>query len=139
MYPPVLVGRDRTAQNQKSGQQSDGGHRLERCAGPVHGPGDIGQHFSSDNDELRGISSIDLVRRSITLVTEAGYGVSNIDATVIAACHRHGQWAGMGSAYAEPEMRRYIGMGVRMVLAGGDLSLMMEAGTAMTKLVRGCV
>jgi 2-C-methyl-D-erythritol 2,4-cyclodiphosphate synthase len=46
--------------------------------------GDIGQHFSSDNDELRGISSMDLVRRSVTLVAEAGFGVSNIDATVIA-------------------------------------------------------
>jgi 2-keto-3-deoxy-L-rhamnonate aldolase RhmA len=59
--------------------------------------------------------------------------------TVIAACHKHGKWAGMGGAYAEPELRRYIGMGVRMVLASGDLGLMMEAGSAMTKLVRGCV
>ena len=59
--------------------------------------------------------------------------------TVIAACHKHGKWAGMGGAYNEPEYRRYIGMGVRMVLASGDLNLMMEAGTAMTRLVRGCV
>ncbi len=59
--------------------------------------------------------------------------------TVIAACHKHGKWAGMGGAYAEPELRRYIGMGVRMVLASGDLGLMMEAGSAMTKLVRDCV
>jgi len=59
--------------------------------------------------------------------------------TVIAACHKHGKWAGMGGAYNGPEYRRYIGMGVRMVLASGDLNLMMEAGTAMTRLVRGCV
>lgn len=59
--------------------------------------------------------------------------------TVIAACHKHSKWAGMGGAYYEPEYRRYIGMGVRMVLASGDLNLMMDAGTAMTRLVRGCV
>ena len=59
--------------------------------------------------------------------------------TVIAACRKHGKWAGMGGAYNEPELRRYIGMGVRMVLAGGDLGLMIQAGSATTKLVRGCV
>lgn len=59
--------------------------------------------------------------------------------TVIAACRKHGKWAGMGGAYEEPDLRRYIGMGVRMVLASGDLNLMMQAGSAMTRLVRGCV
>ena len=59
--------------------------------------------------------------------------------SVIAACHKHGKWAGMGGAYEEPELRRYIGMGVRMVLASGDLGLMMQAGSATTRLVRGCV
>lgn len=59
--------------------------------------------------------------------------------TVIAGCRKHGKWAGMGGAYAEPDLRRYIGMGVRMVLASGDLNLMMDAGRAMTSMVRWCV
>jgi 2-keto-3-deoxy-L-rhamnonate aldolase RhmA len=58
---------------------------------------------------------------------------------VTAACRRHGKWAGMGGATAEEDLRRYIGMGVRMVLAGGDLALMLQAGSRMTKLVRGCL
>ena len=59
--------------------------------------------------------------------------------TVLAACNEHDKWAGMGGAYAEEDLRRYIGMGVRMVLAGNDLGLMMQAGSAMTTLVRGCI
>ena len=59
--------------------------------------------------------------------------------TVIAACNKHGKWVGMGGATAEEDLRRYIGMGVRMVLAGGDLNLMMQAGKQTTTLVRDCV
>ena len=59
--------------------------------------------------------------------------------TVIAACRKHGKWAGMGGAYAEEHLRRYIGRGVRMVLAGSDLTLMMQAGAQMTSLVRSCL
>ena len=58
---------------------------------------------------------------------------------VVAACRAHGKWAGMGGAYAEEDLRRYIGMGVRMVLAGSDIGLMMQAGAATTALVRGCM
>jgi len=59
--------------------------------------------------------------------------------TVIAACEKHNKWSGMGGAYAEEDLRRYIGMGVRMVLAGSDLTLMMQAAAQTTALVRGCV
>jgi 2-keto-3-deoxy-L-rhamnonate aldolase RhmA len=58
---------------------------------------------------------------------------------VTAACRKHGKWAGMGGTTAEEDLRRYIGMGVRMVLSGGDLNLMIQAGTQMTTLVRDCV
>ena len=58
--------------------------------------------------------------------------------SVIAACEKHGKWAGMGGAYAEPELRRYIGMGVRMVLAGNDLGLMLQAGSQTTELIKNC-
>mgnify|MGYP001546385595 CR=1 FL=1 len=56
--------------------------------------------------------------------------------TVIAACRKHGKWAGMGGVYSEEGLKKYIGMGVRMVLAGNDLSLMMQAGTQRARYVR---
>ena len=59
--------------------------------------------------------------------------------TVIAACNKHGKWAGMGGVYVEEPMRRYIGMGARMVLSGNDLSLLMAAATQRAKFVTGRV
>ncbi len=35
-------------------------------------------------------------------------------------------------------MRRYIGMGVRLVLGGGDLGFMTAAATERAKLLRDC-
>jgi len=56
--------------------------------------------------------------------------------TVIAACQRHGKWAGMGGLYNEEGYRRYVGMGVRMVLAGSDLGYLMAAAGASIKALR---
>ena len=49
---------------------------------------------------------------------------------MIAACRKHGKWAGMGGVYDEKLMQRYIAMGARFILAGGDLGFLM-AGAAM--------
>ena len=35
-------------------------------------------------------------------------------------------------------MRRYLGMGVRLVLGGGDLAFMMAAATERAKMLRDC-
>ena len=48
------------------------------------GAGDIGQHFPNTDESLRGISSIEILKRVIKLVTEKGARVVNIDATVLA-------------------------------------------------------
>ncbi len=45
--------------------------------------GDIGKHFPDTNDEFKGIDSRVLLRRVVELVKDKGYGISNIDATVI--------------------------------------------------------
>lgn len=45
--------------------------------------GDIGKHFPDTSDEFKGIDSRVLLRRVVELVKDKGYGVSNIDATVI--------------------------------------------------------
>ncbi|MDQ2803703.1 MAG: aldolase/citrate lyase family protein [Pseudomonadota bacterium] len=45
----------------------------------------------------------------------------------INACRNHGKHAGMGGIYAEDIMERYIRMGARFNLAGGDQAFMMAA------------
>jgi 4-hydroxy-2-oxoheptanedioate aldolase len=57
--------------------------------------------------------------------------------TVIAACRKHGKWAGMGGVYTEDGLAKYIGMGVRMILAGSDFSFLMAAAGTRAKFVRG--
>ena len=46
--------------------------------------GDIGQHFPNTDESLRGISSIEILKRVIKLLTEKSARVVNIDATVLA-------------------------------------------------------
>ena len=56
---------------------------------------------------------------------------------VIEACNAHGKFAGIGGVYEDSLMRRYIRMGVRLVLGGGDLGFMTAAATERAKLLRG--
>ena len=46
--------------------------------------GDIGKHFPDTSAEFKGIDSILLLERVWTLMNDKGYGINNIDATVIA-------------------------------------------------------
>lgn len=59
--------------------------------------------------------------------------------TVIGACRKHRKFPGMGGVYAEALMKRYIGLGMRMVLAGGDSGLLMQAATQRSAFLRGCL
>jgi 2-C-methyl-D-erythritol 2,4-cyclodiphosphate synthase len=45
--------------------------------------GDIGQHFPDTDEAYRDADSLELLRRTMELLTEAGLGVVNVDATVI--------------------------------------------------------
>jgi 2-keto-3-deoxy-L-rhamnonate aldolase RhmA len=45
----------------------------------------------------------------------------------IAACRRHGKIPVLGGAYREEALRRYADMGIRMMLVGNDLSLLIGA------------
>ena len=47
------------------------------------GLGDIGMHFPDTDGAYLGISSIELLGRVKALITEKGYQISNIDATVV--------------------------------------------------------
>ncbi len=46
--------------------------------------GDIGQHFPDSDDRFKGIDSKLLLARCVQLISERGWKVGNIDATVIA-------------------------------------------------------
>jgi 4-hydroxy-2-oxoheptanedioate aldolase len=59
--------------------------------------------------------------------------------TVCDACQRHGKYAGIGGVYEPNLMRQYIGMGVRLVLAGNDLGFMTAAAVEREKLLRACL
>ena len=48
------------------------------------GAGDIGKHFPDTDERYRGISSLLLLKEVVSLVSQAGYAVGNIDATLIA-------------------------------------------------------
>ena len=56
---------------------------------------------------------------------------------VIAACRKHGKFPGMGGMFTPELFERYIGMGMQLVFAGSDFSLLMQAGSARAQLVRG--
>lgn len=46
--------------------------------------GDIGQHFPDSDESYRGISSIVLLEQVSVLLSDRGFAVGNIDATIIA-------------------------------------------------------
>lgn len=56
---------------------------------------------------------------------------------VIAACRKHGKYAGMGGIYDHPTMEKYITLGARFILSGNDLSFLMAAAQARSTFLRG--
>jgi 2-keto-3-deoxy-L-rhamnonate aldolase RhmA len=57
---------------------------------------------------------------------------------VIAACRRHNKAPGMGGIYTEDLLAKYVGLGMRMILSGNDLGLIMAGANEKTKFLRGC-
>lgn len=55
----------------------------------------------------------------------------------VAACRAHNKWAGMGGIYDEQLMPRYIEIGARFVLAGGDLAFLLAAASHRSAALRG--
>ncbi|MBE6749583.1 MAG: 2-C-methyl-D-erythritol 2,4-cyclodiphosphate synthase [Ruminococcaceae bacterium] len=46
--------------------------------------GDIGKHFPDNDNSLKNIDSRILLRKTVEMLTEKGYKIGNIDATIIA-------------------------------------------------------
>ncbi|KPK29099.1 MAG: hypothetical protein AMJ66_10365 [Betaproteobacteria bacterium SG8_40] len=57
---------------------------------------------------------------------------------VVTACQRHGKWAGLGGVYTKELLQAYIARGMRMILAGNDVSLLMNASRDQAQFVRAC-
>ena len=53
------------------------------------------------------------------------------------ACLRHKKVLGMGGVYDQELASRYIGMGARMILAGSDHNLLLDAATRRAEFLRG--
>ncbi|MEX0960979.1 MAG: aldolase/citrate lyase family protein [Burkholderiales bacterium] len=58
--------------------------------------------------------------------------------TVVKACNRHGKWPGLGGVYGKELLKRYIDRGMRLILAGNDISLLLAAATEQAGSVRAC-
>ena len=58
---------------------------------------------------------------------------------VIAACRKHKKFPGMGGVYSEDLMKRYVGMGMRMIIGGGDAGMLMQAASQRASFLRGCL
>ena len=54
------------------------------------GERDIGHHFPNSDESIRGISSLEILRRAAALVGEKGGRVINIDATLVAEAPKIG-------------------------------------------------
>ena len=54
------------------------------------GERDIGHHFPNNDPTIRGISSIEIVRKAASLVTGRGGRINNIDSTLIAEAPKIG-------------------------------------------------
>jgi 4-hydroxy-2-oxoheptanedioate aldolase len=71
-----------------------------------------------------------------------GFGDERIGAayqSVCDACRAHGKYAGVGGVADEALLRRYIGMGVRLVLPGSDLSFMQSGASERAAAMRACL
>ncbi len=55
------------------------------------------------------------------------------------ACEAHGKFAGIGGIADRELLRRYIGMGVRLVLPGSDLGFLQSAAGECAAAMRGCL
>jgi 2-C-methyl-D-erythritol 2,4-cyclodiphosphate synthase len=70
---------------------SDGDVLLHAVADAILGAlgeGDLGRHFPSSDESLRGVDSRRIVERVIQMMAESGFEVGNLDATVIAQAPR---------------------------------------------------
>jgi len=86
--------------------------------------GDIGQHFPDTDTAFLGASSLNLLRRVREMVSQAGYSIGNIDATVVAQKPKLAQYI--------PEMRGNIARTCGVAPARVNVKATTEEGLGFT-------
>lgn len=85
--PPLRLGGLVVSESEGVSATSDGDVVAHAVIDALLGAcvlGDLGDHFPSDDPELAGADSMDLLRQTVTMATSAGWRVSHADVTVIA-------------------------------------------------------
>ncbi len=96
-------------------------------------------------DEIAAVDGVDVVMIGTNDLAAASgipgeVGDARIAAnyeTVAAACRKHDKWMGMGGVPVPELQEKYIGMGVRFVLAGQDMSVLIAGSAAIADRVHG--
>src|SRR5262249_61162149 len=55
---------------------------------------------------------------------------------VIAACRKHRKGPGMGGVYSEELLAKYVALGMRVIIAGNDLGMLMAGASQRAKFLR---
>jgi 2-C-methyl-D-erythritol 2,4-cyclodiphosphate synthase len=85
--PPLLLGGVTVSETIGVSATSDGDVLAHALIDAILGAcalGDLGEHFPSEDPDLAGADSIELLGRTVVMATTSGWQVSYVDATVIA-------------------------------------------------------
>ena len=91
--------------------------------------GDIGKHFPDTSEELKGIDSRILLRKTVELLKEKGYEIINIDATIIAQKPKLAPFI--------PNMRKNIASDCGVELDAVNVKATTEEGLGFTGELKG--
>lgn len=83
---PLIIGGVRIPFEKGFVAHSDGDLLLHAVCDALLGAaalGDIGTHFPDTDPSLKGIDSQDILRRTLALLTDKGWKVNNVDATIV--------------------------------------------------------
>jgi 2-C-methyl-D-erythritol 2,4-cyclodiphosphate synthase len=84
---PLVLGGVEIPHARGLGGHSDGDVLAHAVIDAVLGAaslGDIGEHFPPDDPATEGADSLDFVRRTSTMVRDAGHSITSVDAVVVA-------------------------------------------------------
>jgi 4-hydroxy-2-oxoheptanedioate aldolase len=95
-------------------------------------------------DEIAAVKGVDIVMigtndLAMAMGRPGDFGhkdIADAYAAVTAACKKHGKWAGSGGVYDVGLIEKFVGMGVRFLLAAGEIGLMMAAGRQRVSTLR---
>jgi 2-C-methyl-D-erythritol 2,4-cyclodiphosphate synthase len=113
---PLILGGERIPFPQGLAGHSDADVLLHAICDALLGAaalGDIGCHFPDTDPAFREISSLELLRRTTELLAAAGFGVLQVDATLLAEAPK------ISSHY--PAMRRNIALALGIDVEGVSL------------------